>query len=169
MKQWYLLHVQTGKEEDVSRALEMKGHESYCPLVYTDTRNPNEKKKVRPMFPAYVLVKMSEQQDDFGPVHSERYVHSFIRSIRMVDGNLVKYPAIVADTLVRAIRAREDDQGIHGEQRQYGKGDYVQFTSGPFKHYRAIIESVSSIDRVRLLVDGVTVSAKTKEIEPLAS
>jgi len=132
VKNWYCLQTKHKQEERAAAALENRGNRSYCPMTLTDKR---KKRRItthatfmpitQPLFPKYIFVQMSEGEDDFYPVSRTPGIINIVKMSVREDGH--KYPTVVPDEMIEALRALEDEQGIHSRhQVDYLKGDKLQ-------------------------------------------
>ncbi len=63
-------------------------------------------------------------------------------------------PALIPSTTVQAIKAREDEDGLHSIQGiVFSANDPVRLTNGPFADYEAIFKETRAGDRVLILLN----------------
>lgn len=167
MHAWYLVYTKPQQERLALENLERQGYESYLPLVRVRRRRQGRYVKlVEPMFPRYLFMHLSDESDNWGPIRSTIGVSNLVRF-----GAL---PARVPDDLIRALRAREDDQGLQKiEPKELRPGDRVRIVEGVMAGYEAIFEAGTGRERVSLLLEIANTTARVQvsshDIEPLAS
>ncbi len=107
------------------------------------------------MFPRYLFIHLSEQQDDWRPIRSTIGVSNLVR--------FGQTPARVPDYVISNLRVQEDETGVCiVPERGFKEGDKVRVVDGVFEGYEAIFQSNSAKDRVSLLL---TVIQKSIYIE----
>lgn len=167
MHAWYLVYTKPQQERLALENLERQGYQSYLPLVRVRRRRQGRYVKlVEPMFPRYLFMHLSDESDNWGPIRSTIGVSNLVRF-----GAL---PARVPDDLIRALRAREDDQGLQKiEPKELRPGDRVRIVEGVMAGYEAIFEAGTGRERVSLLLEIANTTARVQvsshDIEPLAS
>lgn len=147
MKSWYLIYSKPRQERIALDNLDRQGYESYLPLLESRRRQRGRLVDVvEPMFPRYLFVHLSDETDDWGPIRSTIGVINLVR-FGMVPGK-------VPDDLVGALRAAEDERGLHhlGGQ-ELRAGDRVRISSGVMAGYEAIFQARTSRERVLVLLD----------------
>lgn len=159
MKNWYLIHTKPKQESIAKENLERQDYPVYLPLaVVRRKRRGKSARVIEAMFPRYLFIHLSEQTDDWGPIRSTIGVSSLIR--------FGIEPAKIPQTLIDALVARENSEGIHElPVKDFKQGQEVVISEGPFEGYEAIFATHASKERVSLLlkIAGKTVKVKLKQ------
>lgn len=145
MKNWYVVHTQTGSEEKVKTSLEKKlvssGLQDLITKVIIPTEQISEiragKKKIsqRKFFPGYLLVEME--------LSEETYV--FIKSVPGVTGFIGsgKRPTPLAQKEVDGILKRtEETQAKPSPKTLFEKGEQIRIKEGPFINFNGTIDEI---------------------------
>ncbi len=145
MKNWYVVHTQTGSEEKVRSALEKKiaqlGMQDKVAKVIIPTEQISEvrsgKKRIsqRKFFPGYLLVEME--------LNEETYL--FIKGVTGVTGfiGLGKRPMPLAQREVENILKRTQETQVKPSPKIiFEKGEQVRVKDGPFVNFNGVIEEV---------------------------
>jgi transcriptional antiterminator RfaH len=165
MKNWYLIHTKPKQETIAKDNLERQDYIVYLPMaVIRRKRRGKTVRVVEAMFPRYLFIHLSEQTDDWGPIRSSIGVSSLIR--------FGIEPARIPQTLIDALRARENSEGIHElPVKDFEQGQKVVISEGPFEGYEALFTSHEGNERVSLLLKiagkGIKIQLKQSLIEPL--
>ena len=173
-KEWYILHIFSGYEKRIERAIRQLVDLGEIPAgVITEIKIPEEeltevkdgKKKVikRKFLPGYILIEMDL------PMVNWKGVCSPIRKIHGVTGFL----GVVGDARPQAISAEEAKSvlqksgEIKGEKPRaaqiFTEGQQVKIVEGPFATFTGAIEEVMS-DRNKLRV-MVAIFGRTTPVE----
>ena len=145
MKNWYVVHTQTGSEEKVKTSLENKiaqeGLQEFITKVVIPTEQVSEvrsgKKRIsqRKFFPGYLLVEMELNESTYLFVKTTPGVTGFI--------GLGKRPMPLPQTEVDNILKRtEETQAKPSPKVVFEKGEQVRVTEGPFLNFNGTIEEV---------------------------
>jgi len=145
MKNWYVVHAQTGSEEKVKSYLESKlvieGLQEKIIKVIIPTEQISEvrsgKKKIsqRKFFPGYILVEMELDEKTY----------LFIKTIPGVTGfiGLGKRPMPLPKTEVENILKRTQDTQVKPSPKiVFEKGEQVRVKDGPFVNFNGTIDEV---------------------------
>lgn len=165
MKAWYLLYSKPRQEKLALENLDRQGYEAYLPLIEGRRRRQRRFQRViEPMFPRYLFVSLSDQTDDWGPIRSTIGVANLVRF-----GNLA---ARVPPDLVAALRASEDEAGLHHlPDAELRPGDRVRISGGVMAGYEAIFQARTGRERVMLLLDiagkAARIQVDAADVEPL--
>ncbi len=153
---WYLIHAKPRQESLADENLRRQGYQTYLPLIRVWRRRRGRNVElIEPMFPRYLFIHLTESVDDFGPIRSTYGVSNLVR--------FGQDPARVPDDLIAAIRAHEDEQGVHPHpEPQLKAGDRVRLLAGPMAGYEAIFQARSGQERVLLLIEIAGKLAKMK-------
>ena len=145
MKNWYVVHTQTGIEEKVKLSLEKKvvaeGFQDLISSVILPTEQVSEvrsgKKKIsqRKFFPGYLLIEMDLSEKTYLFVKNSPGVTGFI--------GLGKKPVALPKEEVESILKRTKDTAAKPSPKMvFDKGEQVRVNEGPFLNFNGIIEEV---------------------------
>ena len=145
MKNWYIIHTQTGSEEKVKTALENKITsevlEEFMGQVVIPTEQVSEiragKKRVsqRKFFPGYLLIEMELNEKTYMVVKATPGVTGFI--------GLGKKPMPLPDQEVESILKRtQETQAKPTPKVSFEKNEQVRVTDGPFVNFNGTIEEL---------------------------
>ena len=145
MKNWYVVHTQTGIEEKVKLSLEKKvvaeGLQDLISSVILPTEQVSEvrsgKKKIsqRKFFPGYLLIEMDLSEKTYLFVKNSPGVTGFI--------GLGKKPVALPKEEVDSILKRTKDTAAKPSPKMvFDKGEQVRVNEGPFLNFNGIIEEV---------------------------
>jgi len=145
MKNWYVVHTQTGSEDKVKTNLENRvasdGLQDLVGKVIIPTEQVSEirlgKKKIsqRKFFPGYLLVEMD--------LNEQTYM--FIKSIPGVTGfiGLGKKPMPLPQEEVNNILKRTQATQVKPSPKIiFEKGEQVRVNEGPFENFNGTIEEI---------------------------
>ncbi len=145
-KSWYALHSHPRKEGALYRQATAAGFEAYFPYIPAHPVNPRAS-KIKPYFPGYMFVRANLAEVG---ITTFQYMPNAT--------GLVSFggePAVVPDSLIRAIQKRVDEITMQGGEvfLNLKPGETVIIQSGPFAQYRAIFdERIPGTARVRVLL-----------------
>ncbi len=154
--QWSLLKTKQASSRNAIINVGLQGFQ-VCHLMYRERRYRGER-KVRPLFPNYLMVQIDTRRDDWKKLVSTRgVVHLFMSS------NL---PSRIPDRVIAYFRGLENSLGYveieEHETPRFTSGQTVMATSGLFEKkfgtYRALVGSRG--DRVKVLFDILGKSAE---------
>ena len=146
MKNWYVVHTQTGLEEKVKVTLENKiATTEAMPELITKVVIPTEqvsevrsgKKKIsqRKFFPGYLLVEMELNDTSFLFVKTAPGVTGFIGQGRK--------PVPLSQAEVDNILKRTQDTAAKPSPKiVFEKGEQVRVTEGPFVNFNGTIDEI---------------------------
>jgi len=145
MKNWYVVHTQTGIEEKVKASLEKKvqaeGMQEFISSVVLPTEQVSEvrggKKKItqRKFFPGYLLVEMDLSERTYLFVKNSPGVTGFI--------GLGKKPVPLPQEEVDNILKRTKETAAKPSPKVvFEKGEQVRVNEGPFLNFNGTIEEV---------------------------
>ena len=157
---WYIIHTYSGQEERVKKNLDQRinsldmQHKIFQVVVPTeeeivlkDGKRRPERKKV---FPGYILVQMSLDDESWYIVRNTPGVSGFVSSEDEIEKR--PKPVPLEDKEVEAI-LKQIESGPPKVTVGFHKGETVRITEGPFADF---IGAVSDIDagkgKVRVLV-----------------
>ena len=157
---WYIVHTYSGQEDIVERNLKLRiqslgMHEKIMDVVvpteeevvFKDGQRTPERKK---LFPGYILVQMTMDDDSWYIVRNTPGVTGFVSS---EDGNDRRSkPTPLEDSQVDEI-FKQVDSTPSKVKIGFQNGDVVRITEGPFVDFIGAINDVDeSIGKVRVLV-----------------
>ncbi len=180
-KKWFVLRVQSNKEDkvrkDLDRRIKTQGIEGLIPKILVPSEKVSEikggKKKVadRKIYPGYVMAEI--EVDENGQIPDE--VWFMIRETpgagEFVGGN--RKPVAMTDHEVEKILKEVE----HGEEKPkakiaFQKGNRVRVKEGPFENYDGVVEEVlpaSGCVKLMLTIFGRSTSVELEywQIEPI--
>ena len=165
MKNWYLIHTKPKQESIAKENLERQDYSVYLPMAVVRRRRRGKSVRVvEAMFPRYLFIHLSDQTDNWGPIRSTIGVTGLVR-FGMI-------PAKVSESLVAAIKRRENDEGIHELQADvFKEGQQVRIAEGPFEGCEAMFKVNTGQERAILLLkiaeNMVKIQIDTEKIESL--
>ena len=145
MKNWYVVHTQTGSEDKVKTALENRvashGLQDLITKVIIPTEQISEirsgRKKVsqRKFFPGYLLVEMELNEQTYFLIKTTPGVTGFI--------GLGKKPMPLPQNEVDNILKRtEETQTKPIPKTIFEKGEQVRVTEGPFVNFNGTVDEI---------------------------
>jgi len=145
MKNWYVVHTQTGLEDKVKISLENKitasGLQDLISSVIIPTEQVSEvrsgKKKIsqRKFFPGYLLVEMELNENTYLFVKNAPGVTGFI--------GLGKKPMPLPQNEVdNILKKTKDTQVKPSPKTVFEKGEQVRVTEGPFQNFNGTIDEI---------------------------
>jgi len=145
MKNWYIIHTQTGSEEKVKTSLENKitseALQEFIGQVVIPTEQVSEiragKKRVsqRKFFPGYLLIEMELNEKTYVVVKATPGVTGFI--------GLGKKPMPLPEGEVENILKRtRETQAKPTPKVMFEKNEQVRVTDGPFVNFNGTIEEL---------------------------
>lgn len=145
MKNWYVVHTQTGLEEKVKTTLENKvsveGLSGLISKVIIPTEQISEirsgKKKIsqRKFFPGYLIVEMELNEKTFMLIKTTPGISGFI--------GLGKKPMPLSQDEVDNILKRTQETQIKPSPKTiFEKGEQVRVIEGPFINFNGTIEDI---------------------------
>ena len=164
MRAWYVCQTKSNEEQTAEVHLIRQGYETYLPQTLADKRSKKNKyKNTIPLFPGYLFVCLSDQNDNWQPIQSTRGVISLIKF-----GNI---PASVPAAIIEMLKKNQDAKGInHTFRTGYQKGDRIRMLNKPFDLIEAVVHSVAS-ERIFIILDNMRTGSKVevgyRDIEPI--
>ena len=145
MKNWYVVHTQTGSEDKVRTSIENKitalGLEDLISKVIIPTEQVSEvragKKRVsqRKFFPGYLLVEMEFNEKTYLLVKTTPGVTGFI--------GLGKKPVPLPQEEIDNILKRTEEAKVKPKPKvEFEKNEQVRVTEGPFVNFNGTIEEI---------------------------
>lgn len=163
-KQWYIIHVRSGKENDVMAALHRGIGENPIAQKFGQIIVPTEeivemragqkRKSSRKFFPGYVLVQMSMNEETWHFVKGiSNNVLGFVGSTK---GQRTPSP-ITDKEANRILQQIEEGADKPKPKVLFEPGEVVRVTEGPFADFNGVVEAVNyekSRLRVAVLIFG---------------
>lgn len=145
MKNWYVVHTQTGSEDKVKTALEnriaFQGQQESITKVIIPTEQISEirsgKKKIsqRKFFPGYLLVEMELNEKSYFLIKTTPGVTGFI--------GLGKKPMPLPQTEVDNILKRTEETQVKPSPKTvFEKGEQVRVMEGPFVNFNGTVDEL---------------------------
>jgi transcriptional antiterminator RfaH len=154
-KRWCVVHAQPWAESRAVINLERQGYEVFCPRLCRLVRHARKQtKKLLPLFPCYLFLRLDLARDQWRSVGGTRGV---VRLITQGD-----VPQAVPDGIVEELQARADREGIIEDWRPpLAVGQNVHINEGPFVNFVGRLEKLDGDGRARILLEllGRSVSA----------
>jgi transcription termination/antitermination protein NusG len=153
---WYVVHVYSGHEQKVKKALEEKIETSRYPEKFGDILIPTEnvvelvngkkKESSRKFYPGYILVRLHLDNETWHLISSTPKVTGFL-------GGKNK-PAPISDKEAQSIIEKMQLGKSKPQPRFYFEpGDDVRVIDGPFSNFNGTVEDVSpDKEKVKVLV-----------------
>ena len=155
--EWYILKVQSNREDSVKRNLEkrirMQGLEHYFGHILVPTESVTEikggKRKVvkQKLYPGYVIIQMEINDDSWYLVRQTSGIGDFAGA----DGKpITMLPEEVDRILQVCVETPEPDKGL---RITFNVGDNVKVTDGTFVDYEGIVDSIDAVNgRVTVMI-----------------
>jgi len=147
MTGWFVAYTQPRGELVAVDNLRRQGFDVYLPVFRKRRSHARRTDYVSaPLFPRYVFVALDPQAGEWRSVNSTRGVAHLV-----ANGDR---PLPMADAVMRAIRAREDDQGmvVMDAAPSFAPGQTLAIDSGPLAGTVGLFDSQSDQSRVTVLV-----------------
>ena len=146
-KRWYAVQAYSGYEKVVQKRLIDKVSQSELTDDFGDILVPVEEvvemksgqKSIseRRLYPGYVLVQMTMNDDSWHLVKSTPKVSAFI-------GGSAQKPTPIKDSEVEIILQRMDDSKVNPTQKlTFEVGEAVRVIDGPFKDFAGTVEEIN--------------------------
>jgi len=143
---WYVVQTRPRQESVAEINLLNQGDNAVVPRVCRRKRSSGKALLVHePMFPGYLIVSLDVSLQDATPIRSTRGAIGLVRF-----GGLPRpLQPQVAEAVLKIHEIRFDRQSDNCFQ----KGDVVEVLDGPMAGFTATIDSLTSAERVILLLD----------------
>ena len=145
-KKWYVVRVQSGREEQVAEALKRRVASAGLQESITDVIVPMEKvteirsgrKTVRDkkLYPGYIMIEMAINKDSWFLVRETPGIGDFLG---------LKEPIPMADHEVAKMKAAQsdDEEDRPKIKIDFAKGDSVRIKEGAFENFDGIVEEIN--------------------------
>jgi len=145
MKNWYVVHTQTGLEDKVKTALENKIQSQSLQEVISSVVIPTEqiseirsgKKKIsqRKFFPGYLLVEMELNEETYFQIKTTPGVTGFI-------GPGKKPMPLPQNEVDNILKRTQETQVKPSPKTVFERGEQVRVNEGPFMNFNGTIDEV---------------------------
>jgi transcriptional antiterminator RfaH len=160
---WGVVRSEPAREAIATRFLQAAGYPAYHPKILIPPAGRN-RGKIASLFPQYVFVLLHDQWS------AARWSPG-VNSLLMNDGA----PARIADSVVEAIKAREDPADglirLTMPHNGFRPGDAVRITSGAFEHMIGVYATMTGNERSQVLLAmlgrSVRIQLPTHNLEAL--
>ena len=143
--QWYVIRVQSGKEEKVRKGLEKRiaaaGAEEIISRVLVPTETVSEikggKKRVskKKIFPGYIMVEMDAVDDALYLIRETPGVGDFV-------GSHMRPTPMESHEVARLLGDMERQEEAPKLKIKFQKGESVKIKEGPFENFDGIVDEV---------------------------
>ena len=139
---WFVAMTKPNHEGIAAVNLQRQGFTFYYPKYAH--KKPGLAAVVRPLFPRYIFVKLEQVWHSLNGTRGISYLLMGDRG-----------PQLLPDSVVEAIRTREDKQGLYQliAPPRFTKGSKVKCQEGPLAGLLLLYEGQTSQDRVRVLAE----------------
>jgi transcriptional antiterminator NusG len=146
-KKWYVVRVQSGREEQVAAALKRRVQSAGLQNEITDVIVPMEKvteirsqRKIvrdKKLYPGYIMIEMSQTKDAWFLVRETPGIGDFLG---------LKEPIPMAEHEVAKMKAAQaPDEGDRPKIKiDFQKGDAVRIKEGAFENFDGIVEEINA-------------------------
>jgi transcriptional antiterminator NusG len=144
-KRWYVVRVQSGKEEQVRDNLEKRisilGLDEYVSRVLVPTEKisviKGGKRRVtqKKIFPGYIMVEMDRTDDVWFAIKETPGIGDFVGA----HGDPVPMEDYEVDKILGDIKEQEEKPKL---KIDFKKGDSVKIKEGPFENFDGLVEDV---------------------------
>lgn len=166
MKNWYVVHTQTGSEDKVKMLLEnrinQEGMQEFISKVVIPKEQVSEirggKKKIsqRKFFPGYLMVEMEFSEQTFLFIKNTPGVTGFIGAGR-------KPTPLPQNDVDNILKRTQDTVAKPSPKVIFEKGEQVRVTEGPFVNFNGTIDEVHP-ERGKLKV-SVSIFGRSTPVE----
>ncbi len=139
---WFVAMTKPNHEGIAAVNLQRQGFVFYYPRYAH--KKPGLAAVIRPLFPRYMFVKLEQVWHSLNGTRGISY-------LLMGDSG----PQLLPDTVVEAIQAREDKNGLYQliAPPRFHKGSKVKSQEGPLAGLLLLYEGMSTHDRVKVLAE----------------
>ena len=145
-KSWYVLHTLTGQEEKVRTSLQRMIEASAGQGTLSQVMVPMEKvsevkagkKKIseRRVFPGYVLVQMTMDDETWYQIRNTPGVAGFV-------GSGVRPIPLREEEVTQILQAAQEKMEKPIPKVIFDKGESVRITEGPFNNFNGMVEEIN--------------------------
>ena len=157
--EWYILKVQSNREDSVKRNLEkrirMAGLEHYFGHIIVPTESVTEikggKRKVikQKLYPGYVIIQMEINDDSWYLVRQTSGIGDFAGA----DGKPITMLPEEVERILQMCVDVPDSDATQGLRIAFSVGDNVKVTNGTFADYEGTVDSIDTVNgRVTVMI-----------------
>ena len=152
---WYLLSVKSNAYRLAEENLTRQGFGIFSPK-HNSTKKKGSRflDQLQPLFPGYLFAEVSKSSPE---VRALRYTRGVNKVISFTDRY---YP--LKKSLIENLRLHCDADDVFLPNYSFKAGDRVKIEHGPFTSFFGKIISTKSSLRVQILMEFLTISAKTE-------
>jgi len=165
-KQWYVLRVQSGREEKVketlARKVQLAGLEDRVTNILVPTENVTEikggKKRVRErkLYPGYILVEMELDDDVWFAIRDTPGIGDFV-------GAYGRPVPMEPEEVERILKGQEQKEEQPVVKIDLERGQSVKIKEGPFENFDGIVEEVNPAKGIVKVI--VTIFGRATPVE----
>ncbi|ABM05149.1 NusG antitermination factor [Psychromonas ingrahamii 37] len=145
--QWFVVYCKSREELRAQRNLENQGVYSFFPKICKEKILRSKKKVVEePLFPSYLFVNISKNDEKFSAIRSTRGINNFVKFGLSI--------ATIPDQQIKKIEqlCHVNNKLAVNSEDVYQNGDKIEILSGPFKGLTAIFNIEDGLERSMLLL-----------------
>ena len=162
MKQWIAIYTKPRHEKTVLSQFEVKGIESYLPLIRKKHRWSDRMKWVEsPIFKSYIFARV-ELKDNLDVLQT-RGVHNIIKFQNKI--------AVIPDIQITNLRKMIEGGFDPFPSDYFVIGDEVEVTGGPLRGINGIVSRADTSDKLIIKIDAiqhaVAVQIERKYLKPI--
>ncbi len=146
MKKWYVVRTKVNQEGRAVKNLILQNFLVFCPQEPNINIFENKLKKIKPLFPSYLFVKLNLKYDNWTKINHTYGVVEILRGTSFAPQSI---PSEFVENLAKYAKGNKSD---FIDQFKLFKGQNVKFLDGPFWNKIAKIEELKSKERVFLLL-----------------
>lgn len=140
---WYVLQLKPGQGERALENLQNQDIRCFYPKITVEKIQKGQRqKKLEPLFPGYLFIKMDQNDPLWAKLRSTRGVSRVVA--------FANRPLPVADEVVEQIRESLD---VVSEQGGIRPGQALEISEGPFKGLNAIFQTYDGNERAVVLIE----------------
>ena len=147
MSIWYAVMCKPRREALAETNLTNQGYHVCLPRLPTQRRRDGKwVDTVEPLFPRYLFLSTSNDNQSLAPVRSTLGVSGLVR--------FGGQPATIPEALVEALRERQDpNTGACAQRSLFKRGEPIKLRDGPFSGLDGIFDMESGENRAFVLLD----------------
>lgn len=140
---WYVLQLKPGQGERALENLQNQDIRCFYPKVTVEKiHGGRRQKKLEPLFPGYMFIKMEQTDPLWAKLRSTRGVSRVV--------GFANKPLPLRDDVIDKIRESLD---VVSEQGGIRQGQTLEISEGPFKGLSAIFQSYDGTERAIVLIE----------------
>jgi transcriptional antiterminator RfaH len=144
---WYAVYTKPRQEQIALEHLERQNFHCFLPMAINPYQRRSAKKpRIEPLFPRYLFLNVSPNQQSLGPIRSTRGVTNLVR----FGTELATIPKNVIDFISQ--RCDEQTGLVKLEPAQLDVGDKVRVFDGPLAGIEGIFSERKGTNRALLLM-----------------